>query len=177
MIPSIKINPHISLKPLEPKEAKDMFNLVIKNKARLKPWMIWLSSVKTVKDSRENIKQRSEKIKNGTGFDVGIYYDSVLIGSAGYIEISKGNRKGEIGYWIDGDYEGKGIMSKVVAKFIDLGHKKYKLNRIQIKMDVRNKRSSALPKKFGFKKEGVLKSYYYFDGLYRDIEMWALVSK
>lgn len=173
----IKVDEHITLQILTVKDAQVLFQLVKKNATHLKPWMPWVKTTKSSADTKAFIFREFEKFKTREGFNVSIYYDGKLIGSGGFNKIDKINMKGSIGYWISKEYEGRGIMTKTVAKMIEIGKKKYHLRRIDITMDPKNNRSQAIPKRLGFIYEGTLRHNLKISGKFHDSEMWSLVFK
>ena len=68
-------------------------------------------------------------------------------------------------------------MTKAVKKIIEFGKKNYKLHRIDIRMDTRNRNSRAIPKKLGFKYEGILRDVQLHGRKFFDHEVWALIVK
>mgnify|MGYP006351003027 CR=1 FL=1 len=173
----VKVDSHITLKIRVKSDSIPLFNLVKKNKKHLIKWMPWIKTTKKLVDTEKFINNNLEKFKKGEACDMGVFYDGEMIGSAGYNKINTINKSGEIGYWISKDYEGKGIMTKVVKKLIQLGKEKYKLHRIVIKMILENKRSQAVPKRLGFRLEGVLRDDSLINGKFHSSEVWSLLIK
>ena len=171
----VKVDKDISLKIRTTNESKELFELVDKNRKHLETFLYWVPFNKTVKDSRNFIKKQLEKFKENTGCDFGIYYQNKLIGSGGFHVIDLKNKSAEIGYWIDKDFEGKGIVKKSVQKMVEIGKKKYKLHRITIKMEPLNERSKNIPKSLGFVYEGTERDVLLVGKKFKSLEVWALV--
>lgn len=153
----IKINENLSLRLRQEKDVDEMFALTDKNREHLRPWLPWVDVTLTSGDTRKFIEKCKEKFEKKTGADFGIFYDDSLIGSMGFHTIDPTNSWAEIGYWIDKDHEGKGIMTECVKAIIKYGFEDLNLHRIQIVCDSLNFKSRALPEKLGFSLEGVLK--------------------
>ena len=66
-------------------------------------------------------------------------------------------RRTEIGYWLAEPQQGRGIMTRACRRFIDYLFDDVKLNRVEIRCATENDRSRAIPKRLGFKEEGVLR--------------------
>jgi ribosomal-protein-serine acetyltransferase len=154
---SIKIDDELSLKLRHEEDTEAVFNLVEKNRDHLKPWLPWVDGTLTPEDSKKYIVGELENFKNKKTADFGIFYKEKLIGSMGFNKIDLINEKAEIGYWIDSDYEGKGIITKCVTAIINYGFNELNLNRIEIKCSALNKRSAAIPKKLSFTLEATLR--------------------
>jgi ribosomal-protein-serine acetyltransferase len=78
------------------------------------------------------------------------------------------NEWAEIGYWIDKDHEGKGIMTESVKALINYGFNELNLHRIQIKCDARNVRSKRIPERLGFKLEGTIRENHKYEEGFSD---------
>ncbi len=105
-----------------------------------------------------------------------IYKKRKLIGAVGFHAIDFLNRSTSIGYWLDKDHEGQGVMTKSVQALIDYGFHELKLHRIQILCAVNNLRSKKIPERLGFKQEGFLKDAIYHYGSYFDAYLYGLIS-
>jgi len=154
---SIKIDEELSLKLRHEEDTGAVFNLIEKNRAHLKPWLPWVDRTLTPEDSKKYILGELENFQNKKTADFGIFYQEKLIGSMGFNKIDLVNEKAEIGYWIDSDYEGKGLMTKCVTAMINYGFNELNLNRIEIKCSALNKKSEAIPKRLGFTLEATLR--------------------
>ena len=84
------------------------------------------------------------------------------IGSLGFYrwDPSRGYQA-EMGYDLERELWGKGIMTEAMMSVIDFGFEKMELNRIEVFIMPRNKRSIKLVKRLGFKREGLLRQRCY----------------
>lgn len=174
---TIKVDPHIMLRIRTKDEAKDFFAVIRKDKKHLAPWMPWANRTRNISEVQNFIAKKLEQFKKMEGCDFGIYYDDKIIGSAGYHMIDTKNKIGSIGYWIAKEYEGKGIVSRAVSKILELGKKKYRLHRLELRIDVKNKRSQAVARRLGFTYEGTLRGVQFRAGKFRNMEVWSLINK
>jgi [ribosomal protein S5]-alanine N-acetyltransferase len=82
----------------------------------------------------------------------------------------------QIGYWINQDYAGRGIIPTAVAMACDhcfsLG-----LHRIEIAIRPENTNSLAVVRKLGFRLEGRRERYMHVNGDWRDHDMFVLTSE
>ncbi len=79
------------------------------------------------------------------------------IGSLGFYKWSSSkewSHQAEMGYDLAREYWGKGMMTEAMNAVIDFGFQKMELNRIEVFIMPRNKRSIKLVKSLGFKREG-----------------------
>ena len=79
-----------------------------------------------------------------------------------------------LGYSIDKDYEGNGIMSEIVQASIKYMQNEFKLHRIMANYLPYNHRSAKLLKRLGFEKEGYAKDYLKINGQWQDHVLNAL---
>lgn len=178
MIFELKINEKLSLKERQTEDAQELFDLVDKNRERLRVYMPWIDSTLSVKDTEEYILKNIEKHKEvGNVYDFGICYENKWIGNMGYHDVSKSNQKACIGYWLDEDFEGRGIMTECVKALIKYGFKELNLNRVEIGCDVNNSKSRAIPERLGFKLEGTLRQDHKRNGTFRDSFVFGLLKE
>ena len=83
----------------------------------------------------------------------------------------------EIGYWLAEPFWNKGIMSKVVSRFVDFAFEKFELNRIFAGPYISNSASARVLEKAGFVLEGTLRASAYKDGIVLDQFLYARVRQ
>lgn len=103
------------------------------------------------------MRKVSKKRKDDFEDNYSIFYNDNHVGGCG-IKIDQ-HRKfiGEIGYFVDEEYWGKGITLKAVEILEDIGFNKLGLKIIEIIMTPKNKASESVAIKCGYKKEGIKK--------------------
>lgn len=79
-----------------------------------------------------------------------------------------------LGYYVDVDFAGKGLMTEGLRLVIDYAFYTLKLHRLEANIQPENNRSIALVKRLGFCKEGFSQRYLKIDGEWRNHERWAL---
>ena len=133
-------------------DAQELFDLIEANRERLRPWMIWEPLTKTVEDSRRFIERTTSSMTDMEGN--GVWLDGKLIAGAG-LRVDTLPNSGEIGYWIDGDHEGQGIITRVCERFFDFGFDELGLHRMELQAAATNVRSRAVADRLGMTQEGV----------------------
>ena len=81
---------------------------------------------------------------------------------------------GQIGYWVDQELAGRGIVPTAVALATDYCFKVMRLHRIEIAIRPENVRSLRVVTKLGFRPEGLRPRYLHIDGDWRDHLVFAL---
>lgn len=80
-----------------------------------------------------------------------------------------------LGYYVDIDFAGKGLMSEGVRLSIDYAFNTLCLHRVEANIQPENRASINLVNRLGFTKEGFSRKYLKINGEWRDHERWALV--
>ncbi|MGX2959616.1 GNAT family N-acetyltransferase [Peribacillus sp. JNUCC 23] len=173
-----KIDDEVSLRLFNKDDAEEFYDLTISSKSYLKEWLGWLDYTKSVEDTAQNIISRCNELVDNGGYPLSfaIIYNGKIAGTIGFNEIHKANKIGVVGYWLGEKYQGKGIMSNALKALIDYGFNDLKLNRIEISVAVENKKSRALPERFGFKEEGKIRQAEWLYDHYVDHVIYGLLA-
>ena len=99
-----------------------------------------------------------------------------LIGTVGFHAVSSKHRRAEIGYELNPTYWGKGLATEAIGKAVEYGLNEMKLKRIGAIVFLDNRTSNELLIKFGFKKEGILRSYMVQGGVSYDTNVYSLLA-
>ena len=171
----LRVNRDVILQLRDETHAQETFDLIKKNK-HLRDWMQWYEVVKSLKDSINNIEGNIEDWEMKTDYHLGIFYQDQMVGMISLHAINYLANKAAIGYWLDKDYEGKGIITSSVKVLMEYGFNELGLNRIEIGAGVPNTRSRAIPEKLGFKLEGIMRENMLLNGQYIDMALYAMLK-
>ena len=152
--------------------AQQMFDYIDQDRPRLRRFLNWAEVMLEVADEANFIKGALERWNARTAFDYGMFDGDTYMGNVGVHTISWQHGHCELGYWILGDFEGKGFVRDAVNALCD---EMFRLGfeRIEIRCDVENERSATIPLACGFLLEGVLRRQQFDDGRYCDMKMFA----
>lgn len=100
-----------------------------------------------------------------------------LIGTCGFHKWNKRDLHAEIGYDLNPDFWGKGIMTEALRAAIQNGFKRMGLNRIAAIVYPQNQRSLQLLHNLGFQTEGLLRDYHYSNGIFYDHYILSLIKR
>ena len=140
------------------------------------PKFIYFSAKpKSVAAERKWLKETIQKRKNNLEHNFAIILNNQLVGGAGIKIDQNSNHIGEIGYFVDEKFWGKGIATKTVKLLEKFGFKKLKLKRIEIRMIPKNIGSEKVAIKAKYKKEGLLKKAINHHGKFMDAYLYAKV--
>ena len=82
-----------------------------------------------------------------------------LIGSAGFYDWDGEVRSAEFGYDLRPEYWGRGLMAEALTAILDFAFGRLGLNRAQVLLMPRNRRSRRLVERLGFTEEGTLREH------------------
>lgn len=157
MSEGLKAGRNLRLCPLRLRDAPELFTLVATNRSHLQRWLPWPETTRCVQDTRTFILRTKSQTRLGVARTYGLWWRERLVGVAGFGWIDPVNRSAAIGYWLAREAEGQGLMTQAVATLLRLGFRTLKLNRIEIRAGVRNRKSRAIPERLGFRHEGTLR--------------------
>ena len=99
------------------------------------------------------------------------------IGQVAYFLVDSGNRFAEIEYCVGTSFQGKGYATEATKAVIDYGFDRIGLNKVQICVRPSNVASGKVIEKCGFKKDGVLRQYFFRDGNYEDRMYFSILRE
>ncbi len=103
--------------------------------------------------------------------------DDVLIGTCGFNNWIQKSSRGEIGYELGRIYWGNGYATEALKEMLKYGFEEKKLNRIEAFTVPEAHQSINVLKKLGFKKEGRLREYGYWNNRYWDENIYSLLKR
>ena len=174
---SRKISSSIELKLALPSFAREIYALTDNNRDFLREWLPWLDYTHSEEDTRNFIKDELLKFARGESMGATIFYEGSIVGVAGFNSIDHTNGIGYIGYWLGEQFNGNGIMTKVVTDLIKIAAEDLSLQKVDIRCATGNMKSRAIPERLGFKHEGTLQRAEKLYDRWVDHEVYALLIK
>lgn len=173
----LAVDENIYLELASPELSKEIFDLVESNREELGKWLNWVPKTKTVKDVRKFLK-KNKRFQEDLSGAFAIYFQGKLAGLVDLHEIHVRNNKSNIGYWLDKNFYGKGIMTGSVAAILNYAFKELGINRIAIEVAVGNVKSKAVAERLGFKFEGIAREANKMgESEYLDLEQYSLLRR
>lgn len=169
-----KIDENIELRLFEYSNTEELFKLIEKNRYYLREWLGWVDRNKTLSDTTDFIKFTKTSLVNGQGVKSGIWYDDKLIGLIDHHDVNRNAKSLNIGYWLDSDYQGKGIMTKCCVSMINYAFN-LGMNKVEIRCAEKNYGSRAIPERLGFIEEGKLRCAEYLYDHYVDHVVYGML--
>lgn len=165
------------LKMLDLRDSELLFDLTVESKDSLREWLPFIDYTKTILDTQSFIQSTMKQFSENNGVQAGIWYDGQLAGVIGFHQINWNNKSTSIGYWLGNDYVGLGLMTKSVKAFVDYALNDLKLNRVEIRTAVENKKSRAIPERLGFTEEGCIRQAEWLYDYYVDHIVYGMLKK
>ncbi len=173
----IKINEEIELRASDISFTSALFQLIDQQREYLRVWLPWVDDTVREADSHDFLQMTAKMNQGGQRLTYFIFYKNQLAGSIGYVKIDKVHQKAEIGYWLNKDLQGNGIMIKCCKALVDYGFKQSKLNRQIIKVSSKNSKSIAIPVKLGFQKDGILRQDSKLYKHFHDVAVYSILKQ
>lgn len=164
------------LKITEPEDAAAIFAVTDQNRDYLRTWLPWLDNTKEVTDTTAFIKKNLEHYAKHEGLQVAILFEDKIVGVASFNSINWSNKTTDIGYWLAKDYQGKGIMTRVVRALTGYAFNHFKVNKVEIRAAVSNKASQGVAERLGYTKEGTIRQAEILYGQYVDHVVYGMLA-
>lgn len=136
--------------------APELLDLIEKNLDRLRQWEQWALAEQTLEGVRAHIGERLQMFIAGTAIPCSIYCSTELIGNI-ELRLNLYNNVAELGYWIDKEFEGRGVITRACRALIEHGET-LGVRRFELYTAAHNERSGAVARRLGFALEGVLRA-------------------
>ncbi|MGM0903689.1 MAG: GNAT family N-acetyltransferase [Bacillota bacterium] len=144
----------------KPGDGQAVFEAINASILELKPWMPFAQNDQSAQDVELNIREAYIKFLKREDLRLLVFLKETgeLVASTGLHRIDWSVPKFEIGYWIDSRFGGKGYMTEAVSGITDFAFRELKARRVEIRCDVKNQKSRAIPERLGYSLEGILKN-------------------
>jgi RimJ/RimL family protein N-acetyltransferase len=143
----------------EPRDAALVKEAIDSSLEHLQPWMPWaLDEPQTLEQKVELLEFFRSSFAAGENFTYGIFAadETELIGGTGlHPRVGPGGL--EIGYWVRASATRQGIVTESTAALTRVGLEVCGADRIEIRIEPRNRASFGIPRKLGFLEEATLR--------------------
>lgn len=172
----------ITLRLIRQRDAGEWREVRRRNRDWLQPWEASLppdASLITEVPATfgEMVRRMRRDARAGRSLPWAIIVDGRFAGQLTVGGITYGSlRSAYIGYWIDKELAGRGIMPAAVAMACDFCLDVMRLHRIEINIRPENTASLRVVEKIGLRKEGERPKFLHIDGEWRDHVTYVVVS-
>lgn len=163
------------LRPIRVSDAEDMFAYA--RDPEVTRYLLWHPHP-NIEHTRSYLEYLAGRYRLGMHYEWGVILkeESRMIGTCGFVSIDCTHRKAEIGYVLNPQYRGLGLMPEAVQRVLAFGFDMLSLHRIEARYMVGNNASRHVMEKVGMHFEGVQREAMLVKGAYRDIGMCAILS-
>jgi RimJ/RimL family protein N-acetyltransferase len=163
------------------KDASLLLDMILSNKERLVDYFpVTAGSVRDMSSTKKFITEKIKQAERKDAFAF-IIIDNLVSRPIGFIFIKNTDwhvPKAELAYFIDKDYEGKGIISKGLKLVINYSFDRLKIRKLFLRAAKDNKGSQYVAIKNGFRQEGTLRNdFRKSDGTLIDLYYYGLVKE
>ena len=165
----------LTLELVTPYDCEAFYKVIDSNRKHLREWLPWVDGTASAKDTEDFIKHSMRQYAATGEFQALIKVNGEIAGIIGLHELSHYSKRTSIGYWLAEGYQGKGIMTKACKAVIDYAFTTMKLRRVEIRCADENFKSQAIPKRLGFKEEGVCRKSENLYGNFVDLIVFSML--
>jgi ribosomal-protein-serine acetyltransferase len=164
-----------SLRAMHESDLHELHERIERNRDELGKWLRWAQEP-SLENTRGHLARGLAAERDGQGVRRAIVIDGAIVGDVG-LDVDRCNNAGGIGYWLDRDHRGRGLVGVAVRALVRHGFTALALRRIEIRTDVQNHPSRAVAERLGFRLEGVLReSYRVAAERYSDDAVYSLLA-
>ncbi len=164
------------LRRLTLQDAHDVFSYA--SDPEMTRYLMW-SPHKSIDDSLTFIASAIDRYEQRQPGPWGIVLKETqtIIGTCDYIHWRPEHGRGEIGYALNRQHWGRGLMTEAVREIIAYGFREKGLNRIQAMCEIPNVASARVMEKAGMTFEGILRQYMVQRDKFRDMKIYAILRE
>jgi RimJ/RimL family protein N-acetyltransferase len=141
-----------------PGDGRELWTAVTESQAELKPWMPWAVDINDAEWYEARVREGQLKFlaREDLWLMLLLKGTHTIIGGSGLHRMDWNVPKFEIGYWVRTTYAGQGYITEAVTGITNFAFDVLSAKRVEIRCDVKNERSAAVPQRLGFALEGTL---------------------
>lgn len=177
--PTALVEGAVGLRPLRVRDVPAWREVRLRNAAWLRPWeptnpeAPWFRSGLGPYVAMTQTLRR--EARHGLAMPWVVTYERRFVGQLTVGAIVWGSaRSGQVGYWVDEDVAGLGVMPTALALAVDHCFSTVGLHRIEANIRPENYASRRVVEKLGFREEGIRRRHLHIDGAWRDHLCYAL---
>ena len=172
----------VVLRPVRVSDARTWREIRVRNASWLRPWEPsnpetplvrspigpYVSMVRTMRREARQGVALPWVVSYGGEFAGQLTVGSIVWGSS---------RSGQIGYWVDEAYAGRGIIPTALAMAVDHCFRVMGMHRLEASIRPENVASRRVVEKLGFRDEGVRVRQLHINGAWRDHICYAITAE
>lgn len=173
----IDVDDELRLEVLHASLARQLHEVVEENRHYLAQTLPWAEETSTLDDTREFIGLRRRVFEHGRAIPLAIIYRGDIVGGLGMDVVDPEIRCGELGYWLDEDHQGMGLMTRSVSALLDVAFGAWRMHRIEVHTTPQNSPSVRVAERLGFVLEGTKRQAGMLAGRRVDLLLFSLLAE
>jgi ribosomal-protein-serine acetyltransferase len=170
----LNVNEDIILRQVLISDAQAIFTAIDTGRDYLGKWLPFVEYTQTLADSEMFIHAVLKELDHIENYVFVILYKNNFAGLIGFKGTDSINKRTEIGYWLQEQFQKKGIITQSLIKLLEFAFEKMDMHRIQIRCGVGNIPSKNIPKRLNFTLEGIeCDGELLSNGKYIDLEVYS----
>ena len=151
------------MRTLTAADTQAVYDVIVHSRSDFSTWFTWAHDT-NLAAVRQNLQEAHISMVAGTEWHYGIFEridtpdgnvcEGKFLGRIGLSEIDQRGRSAELGYWLDVDAHGRGLMTEAVKLILGLALAGGRQMRIEAYTDVDNGASQRVLMKCGFRQTG-----------------------
>lgn len=170
----------VTVRPLAAGDARAWRDARRRNVAWLQPWDATVPPGADARPTtfRSLVRRLHRQARAGTTYPFAIEVEGRFAGQVTVNNIVRGSAQfASVGYWLDREYAGRGVMPRAVALVIDHCFTAGGLHRIEIAIRPENSNSLRVVEKLGLHEVGYAPKFLHIDGAWRDHRIYAITRE
>ncbi len=167
----------VTLRPLAGSDEAAWRSARERNAAWLVPWDATVPPGGDARPAtfRQLVRRLHKMARAGTTYPFAVEVSGSFAGQLTVNNIVRGSAQfASLGYWLDQEYAGRGIMPRAVAMAIDHCFTAAGLHRVEIAIRPENTNSLRVVEKLGMREVGFAPRFLHIDGAWRDHRIYAV---
>ena len=164
------------LRALEPWQAAEFAAHVAGAQSHLMEWLPWGADAAEEAGARALLQRYADAQARGEGRILGIWVDGKLAGGVLFRVWEQSTGMCELGVWLVPSAVGRGLVTRASRVMIEWAFRVRGMHRVEWRCASANVRSSAVARRLGMTREGVLREAFPLRGVRHDVEVWAVLA-
>jgi ribosomal-protein-serine acetyltransferase len=173
---AISLGDGAELRPLEPRHAEEFLAHMDRGREFIGRYISLADAVADLPSSTAYLRSYAEKTATDTGRIHGIWLDGTLVGGVLFRTMDVAAGTAEAGCWLEPSAAGRGLVTRAARLIIEWAVEERGIHRVEWRAAAANKASTAVARRLGMTKEGVLRESYPHHGERLDVEVWSVLA-
>ena len=166
-------HPDLNIVQLVAADVQEHFEVIDRNRDHLGPWLPWVPLVRAARDVARFIAVSQAAWQGRHELACALRLHGRIVGGIGIVHADHENECVSLGYWLDHELCGQGLMTTAVQAMTTWCLTDHAQHRVQIQAAVDNVASRRIPERLGFTQEGLLRQAAIVAGVRQDMVLYA----